>query len=42
MFAMVHVHSMGAPGVAWAVLFAFILAQLVNYGARIVYYRRNA
>lgn len=35
-----HTHS-AAPVVGGAVLLAFIVAQLVNYSARIVYYRRH-
>ena len=34
-------HGAGGHVVGGAVLLAFIVAQIVNYAARIVYYRRN-
>jgi hypothetical protein len=42
MVVTVHLHSVGAHGVAWAVLLVFVLAPLTNYTARIVYYWRHA
>jgi small-conductance mechanosensitive channel len=41
-FTTLHVVDTGAVGVGMAVTLAFVLAQIVMYAARIVYYRRGA
>ena len=40
-FITLHVHNTGPGSVGLAVLMAFVVAEIVNYGARIVYYRRH-
>jgi hypothetical protein len=34
-------HGATGPGVAYFVLMAFAIAEIVNYAARIIYYRRG-
>ena len=41
-FLTLHLHGAGPTAVGASVLLAFIVAEIVNYAARITYYRRHA
>ena len=40
-FITLHVHNTGPGSVGLSVVMAFVVAEIVNYTARIVYYRRH-
>jgi hypothetical protein len=40
-FITLHVHNTGPGAVGLSVVMAFVIAEIVNYTARIVYYRRH-